>query len=203
MAANEVREGLTLPGGWTVRAVSARRLELRKDSSLLSREVLRRAGIVLVPLVLAAALGGGTWNEDLTVTLIAWPVLALLIVVVLLSVLSVVRAWRRFQLGVLLEIDTQARTATGWVQGQGLFSDSLAPPRAVPFSELRGVELASFTGDKPGAPGFVSLSLTLAQGRLEGPEGHAAPTQLTEVLPALEEAAAALAQRTGAKLTRR
>lgn len=163
--------GQTFPGGWTVAASDARRLRLERAASLERKDVLRRVGFLLVPLVFCAVTLAGTWDADVGLKVVAWPVAALLAAVVVLGLLSVARAARRASAGVRLEVDVGARTVAGFPQARGRLSDYRGASVTARFDQVARVQLRVFRGAPPTSLTLLLVSVQLTDGQhLQGPE---------------------------------
>jgi len=190
--------GQAFPGGWTLTASDAGRLRLERAASLERKDVLRRVGFLLIPLVFCVVTLAGTWDSDFGLKLMAWPVAALLAVVVLLGLASVVRAARRASAGVRLEIDAGARTVTGFPQARGRLSDYRGECLTARFEDIAKVQLAVFRGAPPTSLALLLVSVQLTSGpQLQGPELAVPDAEWEAARDRLAPLAAELARRIG------
>lgn len=190
--------GQTFPGGWTVAVSDPGRLRLERAASLERRDVLRRVGFLLVPLVLGVVAVAGTWDADVGLKVVAWPVAALLAAVVGLGLLSVVRAARRAAAGVRLEVDAAARTVTGFPQARGGLADYRGAPLTARFEDVGAARLTVFRGAPPTSLTLLLVSVQLAGGQqLQGPESAVPDPEWEAARDCLAPLAAELARLIG------
>lgn len=190
-------------GAWSIAVLEPRKVRLSTSRVGEARELGRKAAVLLVSVVLAAALVGATWNTRGDFTLVTWPVAGLLGVVALLSLASILTQSRRTLSGVPLEVDAAAGKLRGVPEAGALLSGYLAAPLELELSALAAFVLSVHRDSGRGGTqrSYARVQAQLADGRLlQGPEAWAPDDAWDEARDRLAPLAAALAVAAGRPL---